>query len=124
MTQEIDEIKAIPNQSFDPKTMIALQVHLKNTKERLKEMESYLNRYAAREKQFISLLERITGHLESRAASSSPTFNVEGGNLDQKLVEEMAQKISIQYLKMDWDHVIESTKPPSYTDSCSKIQQM
>ena len=82
--------------SIDPKALQTLQQHLKNTKEKAKEMEIHLERFERREKQYIRVLQRTVSHLENRPRTD-PLIPL-ASDIDIKQVESMAQEISKQVL--------------------------
>ena len=82
----------------------------------IKSTEALLQRYASRELQFKKIFEKLIILLDSRAKKEYGSFTELSEGLDVHQVEEMAQKISSKYLKMDWIHLLEKTKPPSVAD--------
>jgi chromosome segregation ATPase len=76
-------------------SFIILQTHLKNTKEKIKEMEAHLNRYNSRELQFISAIEKMLTHILTKNQDFN-NYSSKDSNISQIKIEEMAQKISKQ----------------------------
>ena len=93
-----------------------LETELNFPEGNIKSTEALLQRYASRELQFKKIFEKLIILLDSRAKKEYGSFTELSEGLDVHQVEEMAQKISSKYLKMDWIHLLEKTKPPSVAD--------
>jgi septal ring factor EnvC (AmiA/AmiB activator) len=98
LENEIKAGKLKPTSTLGIQALSTLQAHLKNTKQKTKDMEGYLARYSAREKQFIHVLEKVIEAFTHKSASEREKLILsEGsGDVDPDIVQEMAQKISVQ----------------------------
>jgi septal ring factor EnvC (AmiA/AmiB activator) len=88
------------------KQMQTLQTHLKKTKTKVKDLETHLEQYEAREKQFVSAIGKVLDMAANRPADDMTV--VEDG-LDAEQVDIMARKIAREYLHMDWPSVLSSS---------------
>lgn len=95
-------------QTSTESTTSIINIQLKAHKLKVQEMESQIARSASRESQYVCAIEQIFSHISQ---FEQDDITVVDFGLDPAKVDQMAQKIAMEHLKMDWSTVLQSAKP-------------
>ncbi|KAJ1341981.1 hypothetical protein BSLG_003481 [Batrachochytrium salamandrivorans] len=140
LEKEMSTLKSATQNLIDPKMCEALQSHLKLTRQRVKDAETYVSRYTVREQQFIEAVKQLTMfihqhippvdmNLFSKDATNTKTSGIEGCGVqdnetlyDTEEVIQAAREISKRYLQVDLCQILVEPQSRHSTDVMERLK--